>query len=354
MNLLAELYNNQQNITQNPTGTIRTPRQMAYDNWLNAQQQAQNTTKDEWGQAIGNSVNGLAKIISSAVVKDPYQKAGATRNLDNFDDRQDQLVRDWAMQRMKNRNDFVQQAKEQLGLATADEEREYEKEQNALNRAYREMIDNRNWENTIEQQNIANKLNQDKLDLQRDIAEFNKQQAIATAKNAPAEMTPEEKIAFEVAKEEAKAQAQAKREANQELNKANAEFEAFKSNIPNLQSLSKASGSTVSRAIGGVGNIFDAITGKDTGITKPNDAMQEVKAQLVQAIFKANGIDGDKISKEQSKIILRQAGMPDSGDLSKSQVNTIINNIKSIYEQRIKGKQNLADSFNNNSVSWEK
>lgn len=342
MNLLAELYNNQQNITQNPTGTIRTPRQIAYDNWLNAQQQAQNTTKDEWGQAIGNSVNGLAKIISSAVVKDPYQKAGATRNLDNFDDRQDQLVRDWALQRMKNRNDFVQQAKEQLGLATADEEREYAKQQNELNRNDR-----------IAQQERAYQQWLDEFNLKKDVAEFNKQQAIAAAKNAPAEMTPEQKIAFEVAKEEAKAQAQAKREANQELNKANAEFEAFKSNIPNLQSLSKASGSTVSRAIGGIGNIFDVITGKDTGITKPNDAMQEVKAQLVQAIFKANGIDGDKISKEQSKIILRQAGMPDSGDLSKSQVNTIINNIKSIYEQRIKGKQNLADSFNNNSVSWE-
>ena len=176
MNLLAELYNNQQNITQNPTGTIRTPRQIAYDNWLNAQQQAQNTTKDEWGQAIGNSVNGLAKIISSAVVKDPYQKAGATRNLDNFDDRQDQLVRDWAMQRMKNRNDFVQQAKEQLGLATADEERDYEKEQNALNRAYKEMIDNRNREDMLaqqqakaEQQAIDNKFRQDELNWKKEV-----------------------------------------------------------------------------------------------------------------------------------------------------------------------------------------
>ena len=133
--------------------------------------------------------------------------------------------------------------------------------------------------------------------------------------------------------------------------KANAEYESFKSNIDNLQDLSKKSGSTISRAIGGVGNLFDVIVGKDTGITKPNDAMQELKAQLVQAIFKANGIDGYKINKEQSKIILRQAGMPDSGDLSQSQVNTIIKNIDSIYKQRIAGKKNLADSFN--SVSWE-
>ena len=172
MNLLAELYNNQQNITQNPTGTIRTPRQIAYDNWLNAQQQAQNTTKDEWGQAIGNSVNGLAKIISSAVVKDPYQKAGATRNLDNFDDRQDQLVRDWAMQRMKNRNDFVQQAKEQLGLATADEERDYEKEQNEIKLAYQKALDE--WNQNFKKDEFKYQQDKDVRDFNEDIRRYNK------------------------------------------------------------------------------------------------------------------------------------------------------------------------------------
>ena len=172
MNLLAELYNNQQNITQNPTGTIRTPRQIAYDNWLNAQQQAQNTTKDEWGQAIGNSVNGLAKIISSAVVKDPYQKAGATRNLDNFDDRQDQLVRDWAMQRMKNRNDFVQQAKEQLGMATADEERDYEKEQNEIKLAYQKALDE--WNQNFKKDEFKYSQDKDVRDFNEDIRRYNK------------------------------------------------------------------------------------------------------------------------------------------------------------------------------------
>lgn len=171
MNLLAELYNNQQNITQNPTGTIRTPRQIAYDNWLNAQQQAQNTTKDEWGQAIGNSVNGLAKIISSAVIKNPYEKAGATRNLDNFDDRQDQLVRDWAMQRMKNRNDFVQQAKEQLGMATADEERDYEKEQNALNFAYQKAKDE--WEQNFKKEGFEFDKDKFNKNYNLDIDKFN-------------------------------------------------------------------------------------------------------------------------------------------------------------------------------------
>lgn len=152
MNLLAELYNNQQNITQNPTGTIRTPRQIAYDNWLNAQQQAQNTTKDEWGQAIGNSVNGLAKIISSAVVKNPYERAGATRNLDNFDARQDALVRQWAMEQAKKRNDFVNQAREQLGMAKADEEQAYNRQQDALKFAYQKALDE--WNQNFKKENF--------------------------------------------------------------------------------------------------------------------------------------------------------------------------------------------------------
>lgn len=347
MGLLSPLYQQQQQINQNPTSAIRTPIQNAYDNLLNAQSNSQNTAKEEWGSAIGNSVNGLAKIIASSVIGNPIEKAASTRNLDNFDARQDALVRQWAMEQAKKRNDFVNQAREQLGMAKADEQEAYNRALTAQQIDYKQAQDMLN-----------NELNRDKFNFAKEQAEqaqknFEKQYNLKLNElnNKPTEMTPEEKLAWELKVEDAKANAKAKREAEQDLNKANAEYESFKSNIDNLQNLSKKSGSTISRAIGGVGNLFDVITGKDTGITKPNDAMQEVKAQLVQAIFKANGIDGDKINKEQSKIILRQAGMPDSGDLSQSQVNTIIKNIDSIYKQRIAGKKNLADSFN--SVSWE-
>lgn len=347
MGLLSSLYQQQQQINQQPTSAIRTPIQNAYDNLLNAQSNSQNTAKEEWGSAIGNSVNGLAKIIASSVIGNPIEKAASTRNLDNFDARQDALVRQWAMEQAKKRNDFVNQAREQLGMAKADEQEAYNRALTAQQIDYKQAQDMLN-----------NELNRDKFNFAKEQAEqaqknFEKQYNLKLNElnNKPTEMTPEEKLAWELKVEDAKANAKAKREAEQDLNKANAEYESFKSNIDNLQDLSKKSGSTISRAIGGVGNLFDVITGKDTGITKPNDAMQEVKAQLVQAIFKANGIDGDKINKEQSKIILRQAGMPDSGDLSQSQVNTIIKNIDSIYKQRIAGKKNLADSFN--SVSWE-
>ena len=342
MNLLAELYNNQQNITQNPTGTIRTPRQIAYDNWLNAQQQAQNTTKDEWGQAIGNSVNGLAKIISSAVVKNPYERAGATRNLDNFDDRQDQLVRDWAMQRMKNRNDFVQQAKEQLGMAMADEEREYNRnaQQQAQQQAYEQWL-----------QEQANK--ERELDIKQQIADT--QRIIANNKpESKPEITPEQKLAWEIKAEEAKANAKAKREAQQDLNKALAGQAAFQSNIEHIKDLSKNSGNVAQRALGGVASLF---TGKDADITKPNNAMGELVSQLRQAALVASGISGESDDKaQQAKLrdIYERAGVPmNAKSLTQAQVSSIINNIENIYKQRVAEKQSLLDSFNNNSVSWE-
>ena len=153
MGLLSSLYQQQQQINQNPTSATRTPIQNAYDNLLNAQSNAQNTAKEEWGSAIGNSVNGLAKIIASSVIGNPIEKAASTRNLDNFDARQDALVRQWAMEQAKKRNDFVNQAREQLGMAKADEEQAYNRQQDA----YKKMIDERNFNNIVKQQEIANK-----------------------------------------------------------------------------------------------------------------------------------------------------------------------------------------------------
>lgn len=153
MGLLSSLYQQQQQINQNPTSAIRTPIQNAYDNLLNAQSNSQNTAKEEWGSAIGNSVNGLAKIIASSVIGNPIEKAASTRNLDNFDARQDALVRQWAMEQAKKRNDFVNQAREQLGMAKADEEQAYNRQQDA----YKKMIDERNFNNIVKQQEIANK-----------------------------------------------------------------------------------------------------------------------------------------------------------------------------------------------------
>ena len=176
MNILASLFNQQQQIAQNPTSVVKTPRQQAYENLMNAQQQAQNTTSDEWGSMLGHTVNGLAKIVASQAIKNPYERAGATRNLDNFDDRQDALARNWALQRMKQKNDYVQQAKDQLGLAIADENEQYNRDFNARKMAYQKMIDERNWDNLLKQQ--EEKKRQQEIDNKwREIDDINKREA---------------------------------------------------------------------------------------------------------------------------------------------------------------------------------
>lgn len=351
MSLLSDIFQQNQQIAQNPTRVIKSPLQTAYDNYINAQNNAQNNKEDEWGSAIGHSINGLAKIIASATVKNPYERAGATSNLDNFDERQDNLVRNWALQRAKQRNDYVQQAREQLGLAREDDDKNYNRELTAQQIAYKKAQDD-----------IANKLNEDKFNFAKAQAEIDNQNKadilklqkdklnaeIKALQNKAPELTEEEKLQNEIKKLTATENAKAQIQANQDLNKTSAEYNAFKSNIENLKNLSKSSGSVVDRSIGSIASIF---TGKDNPLTRPNDAMKEVKAQLIDAIYRANGVDGDKISKEQSKMILAKAGMPDSMNLSQSQVNTIIRNIENIYKQRLAGQQNIADSFN--SVNWE-
>ena len=351
MSLLSDIFQQNQQIAQNPTRVIKNPLQTAYDNYINAQNNAQNNKEDEWGSAIGHSINGLAKIIASATVKNPYERAGATSNLDNFDERQDNLVRNWALQRAKQRNDYVQQAREQLGLAREDDDKNYNRELTAQQIAYKKAQDD-----------IANKLNEDKFNFAKAQAEIDNQNKadildlqkkkfdaeIKALQNKAPELTEEEKLQNEIKKLTATENAKAQIQANQDLNKTSAEYNAFKSNIENLKNLSKSSGSIVDRSIGSIASIF---TGKDNPLTRPNDAMKEVKAQLIDAIYRANGVDGDKISKEQSKMILAKAGMPDSMNLSQSQVNTIIRNIENIYKQRLAGQQNIADSFN--SVNWE-
>lgn len=172
MSLLSSLYQQQQQINQNPTSAVRTPIQNAYDNLLNAQANAQNTAKEEWGSAIGNSVNGLAKIIASSVIGNPIEKAASTRNLDNFDARQDALVRQWAMEQAKKRNDFVNQAREQLGMAKADEEQSYNRQMNDIERNDKLNAQERAYNQWLDQ--FGYQQEKDKRDYDEDVRRFNK------------------------------------------------------------------------------------------------------------------------------------------------------------------------------------
>ena len=245
MNILSNLFQQQQNIAQNPTSTVRTPREIAYDNLLNAQANAQNTTKDEWGQAIGNSINGLGKIIASGVVSDPYAKAGATNGLTQADARQDQLVREWANQRAKQKQDYIQEAKEQLGLAIEDEDKAYERDWKTKQDAYNRMITDRDWENKLAQQDTANANYQSEM-------EFKKEQAKAEAERKAKELALKER---EIALREAEAKGKAKAEED----KAKADQEAIVQDALNsIDKIKQAQNLNKPKSMSGLPNLLRA------------------------------------------------------------------------------------------------
>lgn len=205
MGLLSSLYQQQQQINQNPTSAVRTPIQNAYDNLLNAQANAQNTAKEEWGSAIGNSVNGLAKIIASSVIGNPIEKAASTRNLDNFDARQDALVRQWAMEQAKKRNDFVNQAREQLGIAKADEEQAYNRELTKQQIAYKKLQDELAQKNYEQEQEVKANNRAEDVDFRERTFKWQQDEAERKRKDA-----------YEQAQREAEAKALAEQQKKEE------------------------------------------------------------------------------------------------------------------------------------------
>ena len=221
MSLLSSLYQQQQQINQNPTSAVRTPIQNAYDNLLNAQANAQNTAKEEWGSAIGNSVNGLAKIIASSVIGNPIEKAASTRNLDNFDARQDALVRQWAMEQAKKRNDFVNQAREQLGMAKADEEQAYNRALTAQQIAYKKLQDELAQKNYEKEQEVKANNRVEDVDFRERTFKWQQEEADRKRKDA-----------YEQAQREAEAKALAEQQKQEE-----AELKKKEEKIKSTQSL---------------------------------------------------------------------------------------------------------------------
>ena len=170
-------YNNYSQIKQNPTSVVRTPIQEAYDNLLNREYEINKQNKtNNLVNGLMSGMGGLGKIIASAVVKSPMQQYGAMKGLTEQEGRIDDLQQAYNRARQQQNQDYVNQAKEQLAKATADDDRNYNREQTALDKAYKKAIDERNFANMIEQQNIANKMNQDKFDLAKEQAEQEREQ----------------------------------------------------------------------------------------------------------------------------------------------------------------------------------
>lgn len=189
MGLLSDMFQQQQNIANNPTQAIRTPQQIAYDNLLNRQANIEQQNKNyQTFNGIMSGVGGLGKIIASSMVKDPMQQAGAMVGIGEQEQRLDNLRQAYENVRNAQNKDYVTQAQQQLALARDDEDKAY-------NRAYQEAKDklaqqnadrnyglevdkfgfiqkkdDRDFKNTVRQQEIANKW--------KEIDDINKKEAI--------------------------------------------------------------------------------------------------------------------------------------------------------------------------------
>lgn len=306
--------------------------QMAY-------QQAMAKRTPEWARTVSDMMPSIAEIVAYGTTKGAFNQGTIANSLEREKQRRtayNQMMRE---NEDKQVNDYVQMAKEQLGIDMAQDDREYGRNLNELRRAEELERQKRAYQQYEEQQRI----NEEQRKFDNDIKEreIALKESIANAK--PTEMTEEEKLQNEIKKLEAIEKAKAKIEANKELSKTNAEYNAFKSQLEELNELSKQSGNSFSRA-------FGAVTNPLTG-GKTNLAANELKSKVLQALYTAKGYDTDKINPQTSKDLLKQVGMPSSGYPTQAQMKIIIDNIDNIYKQRIASQQNFANSFN--SVSWE-
>lgn len=328
---LFEAYNQQQ------TQQSYVPQQRA--NLQTAYNQALGQRTPNWAIHLSNAMPSIAEIIAAGTTKGAFNQGRIADSLERQKNRQ--IAYTQALQNMEDNRvkDYVQMAKDQLNLDIANEQEAYNRDLTTQQLAYKKLQDE-----------IANKLNEDKFNFAKEQAEqaqknFEKEYNLKldAVNNKPAELTEEEKLQNEIKKLEAIENAKAKIEANKELGKTNAEYNAFKSQLGELNELSKQSGNSFSRA-------FGAVTNPLTG-GKTNLAANELKSKVLQALYTAKGYDTDKINPQTSKDLLKQVGMPSSGYPTQAQMKIIIDNIDNIYKQRIASQQNFANSFN--SVSWE-
>lgn len=167
-------------VLNNPNlgGASFTPKKSLVD--IYNQASAKNTPA--WAMALSNAMPSIGEIVANATIKNGFQQRPVAESLERQKQRQ-QAYNQWLQENEQNQaKDFVQIAKEQLGMDIADDERKWNREQTTLDKAYKKAIDERNFNNMKEQQSIENELkflannrSQDMLDLSKQEFDFNKQ-----------------------------------------------------------------------------------------------------------------------------------------------------------------------------------
>jgi len=203
-----------------------TERQKAYNELLNKQDEIakQNEQYNTYNNLM-SGMGGLGKVLASAFVKNPIEKAGAMNGLTEQEYRTDDLRKAYEQARANQNKDYVQQAKDQLALAIADEDKalanDWKEKEFDYRKAYDELKNNQ-WNKSF--------------DLNKNVteAQINKINADIDALNNKPEQTEEEKIKLEILKENL---AKAQRENDPEYIKKQEEKEQYEKDLSEANKL---------------------------------------------------------------------------------------------------------------------
>lgn len=354
MSLLSQIFQQQQQIAQNPTSVIRTPQQVAYDNLLNRETEINKQNKrNNFISGLMTGIGGLGKIIANSAVSQPMLKAGAMAGIGEQEQRLDGLRQAYDQARQQQNQDYVAQAKEQLGLAKADEDKAYNRDLTEQQIAYKKMIDDRNFNNLQEQQDIANKR------AEAEAEERRKQRALDNAhRDRMYNLTLDNMKAEKEAEKQAVNKEEQKNvtEMQKSVSELQAQLNSFDKEIPELEQLNKEShmgavGRTISGVGGGLGNLFGV---KDNKFIEPELKNQEKVARLRQkALGMLKTTFGGAVSEGERDAIFAQFGL-DKDNMNYKEYENAIKLMRAYFQNKLNEKQETLNLYTNqNSVNWE-
>lgn len=319
MSIISDIYNNNNFLANLQSQSVPTKNRLQdiYNEVL-AQKKG-----NDWSNMLTNSIAPLSQIIANATIKNGFQQGAVANALEGERQRSDarRMAQDEKEQR--EAENYVNLAKEQLGIDTADEERAYNRgiQKEQMETAKQQYADKLAQ---IKQEYDLKKTDQDEIarhnKAMEDIARANQQLSAMSSSN---DLSPEEKIKIE---ENTKNQIQLQND----LNKMIANKEAFEEKMKGIENLANKQGNVFSRAWESANML--------SGNKVRNS--QNVKAQLIQATLDAYGIpDEARGNKNNVAEIVSQVGIG-KGSLSKKDIEFIKDNISKIYETRINQKNN--------------
>lgn len=326
--VISDMYNN--NVLANTPNVQSVPQRNRLQDIYN--EVLSQKKGNEWANMLEDSLAPLGQIIANATIKNGFQQGAVANALEQERQRSD--ARRMGKQGQANREseNYVDLAREQLGLDVADDERLYNRDIQAkeMERVAQEYADK------MTQQGIENQMNQEKQDeIKRHNQEMERiaRLGLDTGKATPTDLSPQEKITLE-------ANTKKGIELQNDLNTIVANKDAFEEKVKGFEDLAKNQGSGITRAWQGATSWF---TGEGDKVL----ASQSLKAQLIQATLDAYGIkDEDRGDAKKVAEIVSQVGIG-KGAIDSKEAKNIIKNIRNIYETRINQKNNEINRFLN-------